>query len=431
MKKWFSVTAATMMFAALFAGCGSSDQGAGSGGEANTKPAEPIQLTVGVPAWANGEFDKVFSPAVSQKFPNITLEKVDIGGNVNYDGNILAKGLKPDIIVTGLDSSYLVTLKDTGMAVDMAPMAKAANLDLNRLDKSRLNLAYTLDGNPDLTVIPYSLDTSALYYNKDIFDRFGVAYPKDGVTWNQAIELAKKLTRTVDGVQYRGLEPDSIDRPASQLGLLTVDSKTNKAVVGSEGWKQIFALIKQIYEIPGNSTLTWFGPARDEFAKTKDLAMLAGLGPDGFDKAVDLNWDLVTYPVVEKAPSTTLALGGRAFAVTTFSSHKQAAFDVVKWWVSDEVQKTLSSTGVAPALNTPEARQAFGTDLAGFKGKNTQALFKLQPAERGAQSKYEADGNKLIRSTFQDMVKKQTDENTALRSAEEQINKVIEQKLAQ
>jgi multiple sugar transport system substrate-binding protein len=440
MKKWCLAGASAILCTALLAGCGSSDSGAGSSTGAGSdsskktetaKPAEPITLSIGVATFANGEYDKVFSKVVAQKFPNITLEKLEIGGDGSYEKNILSKGLKPDIIITGLGTNFLIPLKETGLAVDQAPMAKAANLDLNQLDKVRMNLAINLDGNPDLTVIPYSLDTAALYYNKDIFDRFGAAYPKDHMTWDQVIELAKKLTRNDNGVQYRGLEPDAVDRPAGQLGLLTVDPKTNKAAVNSDGWKQVFARLKQVYDIPGNEGMNWFAKARDEFSKTKDLAMFTGFGPDGFDAVPDLNWDLATYPVLPNAPGTTLALGGRGFAVTSLSTHKQEAFDLIKWWVSDEVQKKLSATGIAPALNTKAAQDAFGTDLAGFKGKHMQALFMLQPATQAVATEYEPDGAKVIRAVFTDMINKNMDVNTALRTAEEQINKAIEQKQSQ
>jgi multiple sugar transport system substrate-binding protein len=369
------------------------------------KPAEPVTLTIGVPTWSNGEYDGVLVPAVAQKFPNVKLEKVDIGGNNKFEENILAKSLKLDIIITGVSSNYLISLKETGLSIDMASLAKAVKLNLAEFDKARMEVAYNADGNSDLTVIPYSLDTAALYYNKDIFDRFGVAYPKDHMTWQQVIDLGKKVTRSEDGIQYRGIEVNAVNRSALQLGLLTVDPKTQKAAVNTDGWKQFFTLMKSAYDIPGNGALIWFGPARDRFAKTKDIAMLVENGPDGFDTYPDLNWNLVTYPVYSNAPETTWALGGRGFSITSFSPHKQEAFDLIKWWVSDEVQNKLSASGVAPALDKPEVLKSFGTARSGFKGKNLQALLALEPAKQPQNSEYEPDVVKVIRDAFTNMIK--------------------------
>lgn len=41
---------------------------------------------------------------------------------------------------------------------------------------------------------------NAIWYNKDLFDKAGVPYPKPGLTWDQLIEISKKLTaRDKDG----------------------------------------------------------------------------------------------------------------------------------------------------------------------------------------------------------------------------------------
>jgi multiple sugar transport system substrate-binding protein len=52
--------------------------------------------------------------------------------------------------------------------------------------------------------MPVSTTSGALFHNKDLFDKFGVPYPKDGMTWDVLYELAKKMTRNEGGVQYKG-----------------------------------------------------------------------------------------------------------------------------------------------------------------------------------------------------------------------------------
>ncbi len=41
---------------------------------------------------------------------------------------------------------------------------------------------------------PENIQTMAMFYNNDLFDKAGVAYPDDTWTWEQAIEAAKKMT---------------------------------------------------------------------------------------------------------------------------------------------------------------------------------------------------------------------------------------------
>lgn len=42
---------------------------------------------------------------------------------------------------------------------------------------------------------PVVNNTMSLYYNKDLFDKFGVSYPKDGMTWDEVLELNRQLDK--------------------------------------------------------------------------------------------------------------------------------------------------------------------------------------------------------------------------------------------
>jgi multiple sugar transport system substrate-binding protein len=59
--------------------------------------------------------------------------------------------------------------------------------------------------NGGLYALPVAMQPSPLIYNKDIFYKFGIAYPKGGITWNETYELSNILTRSDGGVDYRGL----------------------------------------------------------------------------------------------------------------------------------------------------------------------------------------------------------------------------------
>ena len=48
---------------------------------------------------------------------------------------------------------------------------------------------------------PLSLQINVLFYNKNLFDRFGVPYPQDAMTWDEFIDTAKRVTRSTDSPQ--------------------------------------------------------------------------------------------------------------------------------------------------------------------------------------------------------------------------------------
>src|SRR5690606_36937033 len=102
-----------------------------------------------------------------------------------------------DMVITNND-----TLKDFqthDMLYDITDELKAINFDMSRLEDYAPILG-TYDGK--LVSLPLSIQVSVLFYNKDIFDRFAVDYPRDGMTWEEVKDLAKDLTKFDEGVQY-------------------------------------------------------------------------------------------------------------------------------------------------------------------------------------------------------------------------------------
>lgn len=49
--------------------------------------------------------------------------------------------------------------------------------------------------NDELYMLPGQNNIQVLFYNKDLFDRFGVAYPRDGMTWGEMLDLSSRITR--------------------------------------------------------------------------------------------------------------------------------------------------------------------------------------------------------------------------------------------
>lgn len=120
---------------------------------------------------------------------------------------MIASGDTPDLITA--NNITLIGYKQMGLPSDIGEVVQKNKFNLDRFKPDTLDAIKIGYESDYLIGIPYTMQFNALYYNKDIFDRFGVPYPKDGSTWHQLIELARTLTRQHDGVKYRGFEPDS------------------------------------------------------------------------------------------------------------------------------------------------------------------------------------------------------------------------------
>ncbi|WP_374017918.1 extracellular solute-binding protein [Paenibacillus thiaminolyticus] len=110
-------------------------------------------------------------------------------------------------------------------------MSKAAS-NLGVINNGIVEIQRALD--PDGTGLLYGMPIEgtqkALYYNKAIFDKFGVDYPRDGMTWDEIQDLAKQVTAERDGVKYRGLSFGHYSIPLTQFGVNGTDPETGSVV---------------------------------------------------------------------------------------------------------------------------------------------------------------------------------------------------------
>jgi len=98
----------------------------------------------------------------------------------------------PDVFV--MDSGYTATLGGMGAALDLKPRIEK---DLDEKDFSKALLAGK-DVNGKIWGVPHGLNSTAILYNKDIFDKYGVPYPDENWTYQDMLDIAKKLTIDMD-----------------------------------------------------------------------------------------------------------------------------------------------------------------------------------------------------------------------------------------
>ncbi|CAG7657504.1 hypothetical protein PAECIP111802_06749 [Paenibacillus allorhizosphaerae] len=426
MIKKLMITLLMIVYVVVFTGCG-EDKGT-AGKESLTEKHDPVTVTVGAQFLTEEEFSRYITEPVKKKYPWITVKDVRYVSGRSLP-ELITSGETPDLVIhhnIGGMQQYL----DLDLTYPLTDMIKKYNMDLSRFEPEALEAVKAATSRDDLVGLPYTRHFSALYYNKDIFDKFGVEHPKDGMTWDEVYQLARKVTRVVDNVQFRGLEPNVTERPASQLSLPYVDPKTHKALINTEQWKKVLEFMLKIHQIPGNEQITYHGAANDLFAKNQTLAMLASnniLFEGNLYKFPELNWNMVSYPAWPEAPGKSLRIDQHMLSITKSSKNPDAAFLVIATVTSDEVQMDLSAQGRLSILKDKKIRDAFGANLDFIKGKNIQALYKTTPAKSFAPTKYDGTAMSTINDALKDAVTNGKDVNTVLREAEEKLNQKIRQ----
>jgi multiple sugar transport system substrate-binding protein len=268
---------------AVLTGCNNSDNANSSVDEAGnpsapneTSEMKPVTLKILPNGTSKNEqfFQEIIINSVKAKYPQITLETYNIDPGQDIYERILASGDVPDIM--GDWQGALINLQALGLPEDLNPYVKKYNADLSRFTPQILDAMRSPDGK--LMALPYAVNFNTIYVNKDIFDKFGLPYPKDGMTWDETVDLARKLTRTTDGIEYKGLSYDgTLARILMPMGLTSgIDTKANKSVANSEPYKKAFDLAFRINSIPGNAPDP--GGQRNNFLKKRNIAMLSTVG---------------------------------------------------------------------------------------------------------------------------------------------------------
>lgn len=393
---------------------------------------EPVTLKIAYQkSWqAEGEFEAYFIEPVRKRYPHITIEEIDTTNSKTTLEKLMIDGIIPDIVQSANTVMFMFT--DTGMANNMEPLIKKHNFDVSKLNPVAVETVKTASGDDNLIGLPWTMMSHATYYNKDLFDRFGVSYPDDGMTWEEMRTLAVKLTRTVDGVQYRGLVPDTPNFLASTFGQGYWNMKTNKATINTDTWKRVFELGKSIHDIPGNEYFKGAPSRRDRLIVERTLAMYPtqNILPV-FENVTDLNWDIVQFPSFKDLPNTGYEADTWILNVTKQSKHQDAAFQVIATVLSEEVQLEMTRNARDPVYVSPVIKQEFGKNMPYLQGKNLQAIFKTQSATALPSSALNSAGRTAIFAAYDKVMMEGLDVNTALRQADEQMNLKIAEALAQ
>lgn len=411
-----------LVTAAIVSGCANAgDGGAGAQTDpktnaAATEPAKPITLTLYNAQPGAADFEKMgMIDAIKKKYPHITLQVIKKEKGMDYGDWVSAK--TPVDIIYDSTAFTVSSIKKHGLHVDLAEPIKLQNFKLDVFEPNVLAHAMSTNSEGKLYGLPFTMNRYALYYNKNLFDRFGAAYPKDGMTWDQVYELAKKLTRVDAGVNYYGFTAVANNMMLNnQLSLSPLDAKEDKAAVNTDEWKLLLTNLKRFAEIPDNK----FVPNTDSVKGT--VAMVLDSGSISQADA-GLDWDLVSVPELPQKPKTGFKPASLSLFLSSTSAQKDEAFKVMAYLVSAEFQTKLTRQAVGTPLANPEVRKAFGQDLPQWKGKNVNALYYFPDAPA---TPPRAEQLTNVSVNFSWLFDSKSDPNTILRNFEEEINKAIQ-----
>lgn len=408
-----------------------NEESKASGEELSKKINEPTELTVFSLESPDG-WNQKYGDYLKKKLPQYKITHFSQTESSRLE-HLLSSGTNIDLYLANARSVKQQYISSS-LAFDMSNLVKSHQIDLSTFEPEGINQMTSAEGAGGLYGLPISNYSMVMYYNKDIFDKLGVPYPKDGMTWDETYELAKKLSVNTGDKQYIGfwISPKHYLR-TNQLSLALVDPKTEKASVSSVEWNRLFdTIFKKFSDITAfrdRALSAW--PSHDAFNVTQELAMYVMqsswlmAAQESLNK---MNFDMVAMPIFKDKPKVGVQASYTYMGITSTSQKKDQAMEVIRQLTSEDYQMEMSKLGVMTSLKNEAVQKAYATNTP-YKDKklNMNAAFYNTFAPTAPITAYDEfvveDG--LEKTQLRDIAKGLIDLNSGLRKAEEIANQKI------
>jgi multiple sugar transport system substrate-binding protein len=315
---------------------------------------EPITLRMSV--WGSLSDQEAYQARLdlaAEQFPNITVELLYTPDD--YDQRIqtmMAGGDSPDIVQV---AEAIHGFSSRGQLLALDSLVEASGLDLAARFGTN-HLQYQYEGG--LYALPDRGGAMIVYYNRDMFDAAGIAYPTNEWTWEDFLSAAQALTvRDGDAVTQYGFAAGGWwpwwMSFIYQNGGAVLDENGLPVINSAEVVEalQLYNDLVYTYEVaPSPEDYANLGTNSPDplFAQGKVAMIMTGFWNIASLRDVpDLNWDIA--PVWGNVERGTVAFGS-GLAISSATAHPEEAFQIIEFLTGEGAQTVIVERGQdAPA----------------------------------------------------------------------------------
>jgi multiple sugar transport system substrate-binding protein len=208
--------------------------------------------------------------------------------------------------------------------------------------------------------LPKDFSTLGVFYNKKIFDQYGIPYPKDDWTWDDLLQTAQALTKDgIWGLQLPANWTTGFEYWVAAAGgrLISEDGKQFVGYMDSPetiAAMQFYADLYNKYKVaPPPADLNVWRGGNAEFDNGKAAMLLVGRWPQGGLKK-NPNVDLGVVPVpAGKVRANVLFWGG--FGIFSGTKHPEAAWRFLRFYVGEEGSQVWKDWAIPAVASVAEA----------------------------------------------------------------------------
>ncbi|MDF2716039.1 MAG: extracellular solute-binding protein [Paenibacillus sp.] len=343
-------------------------------------------------------FMKNFGYTFQLKYPGIQLDVVSSEELVRNGYKLedllrFVTGNRPDIIVV---DPVMYQNKDVRrMLLPLEPFLQEDNIGLKNFVPSIIDFLND-SGKVPLYGLTPSFSSQALFWNRELFDRYGIPYPAQLMSWEDVLNTAKRFpsAKRVYGLyEWHPAEFDPFTLFVKIAGTYRMDLNSPHAAERLESdptyrsiWDQVISAYREGYVYnPLQKTDSEEGPIGDEYKTNLFLQGKAAMHVNSnyFLKYLreapqnnlsEIQWEIAAMPVNPRQPDTTHLYNIRdIYGIRSDSTNAKAAWTLLRHIHSDETARTLSEYDDSFGIST---KLAYAID---FRGKELSAFFRLKP----------------------------------------------------
>nr|WP_244574604.1 sugar ABC transporter substrate-binding protein [Cohaesibacter sp. ES.047] len=334
--------------------------------------AEQVTINWALWDWDATAYYKPVIEAFEAKYPDIKVEHTDLG-STDYSTMLMTQlsggGSDLDVVQIKDIPGYANLMKSNSL-VELSDFIKEQGIDTDAFG----GLIEELTVKSGTYGMPFRSDVWILYYNKGLFDKAGVEYPTNDMTWTEYADLARKMTSGMGAKKVYGGHfhtwRSTVQMPCILDGKHSLDGgdydflkPCYERVLGLQEDKAIrsYASLKTSgthYSGPFYNAEIATLPMGSWFIGTQIAKVASG-------ESLAKDWGIASYPHPEGVAAGTTAATITSVGVSANSKHKDAALKFVDFISGPEGAKVIAQTGTLPALKTDEVLSVI-TSKEGF-----------------------------------------------------------------
>jgi len=332
--------------------------------------------------------DKERTPVIKELVAQFEKENPDVKVSLQMDAYAgffdkirtqIASDTAPDVWYS--DGVLLFEWAERGVLKDLTEWTKR---DFNEDEYYAMDSVKDREGR--IWAIPHEFLTFGLFYNKDLFDKYGVPYPSKEPTWDEILDKAIKTTKDIDNdgiIDTYGYEGHAaFANYVYQHGTTFLDETKQKSLVNTE---PVISAVTEWYDfyhklkiLPTQDVSQSIGGGLQLFMQGR-LAMWLGIFHNvNMIRAErpSLNYD-VTFP--PKKVTRTCYYDANCFVITKSASlaRQEAAWKLIKFFMRKDKQKYWAeNVGLLPCY-----KKAAQDLIAGYEGppENVKVFLDVVP----------------------------------------------------